>query len=46
MLSRGWFTESLEIRPGESHSVEIEKVIHRERSKYHDILLFQRLYKF
>lgn len=42
MLRKGWFTESLDLRPGEAYAVEVEKVLHHERSKYQDILVFKR----
>ena len=35
----GWFTE---INEGQSLSLQVEKVLHHEKSKYQDILIFQR----
>ncbi len=37
-----WFSEVNESWPGHAFSLEIKEVIHQERSKYQDILIFDR----
>eukprot|EP00727_Mastigamoeba_balamuthi_P003755 m51a1_g13377 putative spermidine synthase (290) ;mRNA; r:278-1381 len=40
-LKAGWFSELGVMWPGISQSLEIEKVLHTERSKYQDIMVLQ-----
>lgn len=38
-----WFRESnSEFWPGQEFSIEIEKILYQQRSKYQDIFVFQR----
>ena len=41
-LKKGWFSELHSMWPGQSMSLEVEKVLHHEKSKFQDILIFQR----
>ena len=41
-LAKGWFSELHSLWPGQSMSLEVEEVLHSERSQYQDILIFQR----
>ena len=41
-LSKGWFSELNGLWPGQTMSLEVEKVLHSEKSQYQDILIFQR----
>ena len=38
----GWFSEECHLWPGQKFSLEVEKVLHHEKSKFQDILIFQR----
>ena len=42
-IRKGWFSEKSELWPGQVMSLEVEQVLHSEKSKYQDILLFERL---
>lgn len=38
-----WFHEiSAQCWPGQAFSIEIEEILHKQRSKYQDILVFKR----
>jgi len=39
---KGWFSEKNDLWPGQAFSLEVEKVLHNERSQYQDILVYQR----
>ena len=40
---KGWFSELNSSNwPGQCMSLEVEKVLHSERSQYQDIVIFQR----
>ena len=41
-IASGWFSELNEEWPGQSFCLEIEEVLHREKSQYQDILVFKR----
>ena len=41
-LGKGWFSELNGLWPGQSMSLEVEEVLHSEKSQYQDILIFQR----
>lgn len=41
-LKKGWFSELHDLWPGQSMSLEVEEVLHSEKSKFQDILIFQR----
>ena len=43
LIQAGWFTEAHELWPGQSFSLEVEEVLYHEKSKFQDILIFQRL---
>lgn len=40
-LKDGWFSELSPLWPGISLSLEVEKVLHKEKSKYQDILVLE-----
>ncbi|KAM9987072.1 hypothetical protein ACTFIY_011478 [Dictyostelium cf. discoideum] len=40
-IQNGWFSEISEFWPGNSFSLEVEKVLHHEKSEYQDILVFK-----
>jgi len=39
-LQQGWFTES-DTWPGAGLSLQVEKVLHKEKSPYQDIIVLQ-----
>ena len=41
-LKKGWFSELHSTWPGQSMSLEVEEVLHSEKSQFQDILIFQR----
>ena len=41
-IQAGWFSELNDLWPGQSFSLQIDKVLHHEKSQYQDILVFQR----
>ncbi len=44
-LRDGWFSEECDMWPGQKFSLAVKEVIHHEKSKYQDILIFQRCIK-
>ncbi|GFO09987.1 spermidine synthase [Plakobranchus ocellatus] len=40
-IKSGWFSEVSEMWPGQCMSLEVEEVLHKEKSKYQDILVFK-----
>lgn len=38
-IRKGWFSEISPLWPGQCFSLEIEEVLHRERSAYQDIMI-------
>ncbi|GFR94714.1 spermidine synthase [Elysia marginata] len=40
-IREGWFSEVSEMWPGQCMSLEVEEVLHKEKSKYQDILVFK-----
>ncbi|XP_072938668.1 spermidine synthase [Epargyreus clarus] len=42
-LKKDWFTESCEMWPGGTFSFQIKEVLHREKSQYQDIQVFETL---
>ncbi|KYQ93022.1 spermidine synthase [Tieghemostelium lacteum] len=40
-ISNGWFSEISEFWPGNSFSLQVEQVLHHEKSEYQDILVFK-----
>ncbi|XP_005100180.2 spermidine synthase [Aplysia californica] len=41
VVKDGWFSELSELWPGQCMSLEVEEVLHKEKSKYQDILVFK-----
>ena len=41
-LKKGWFSEVNGLWPGQAMSLEVEEVLHSEKSQFQDILIFQR----
>ena len=41
-LKNGWFSEISSLWPGQCLSLEVEDILHHEKSPYQDILLFKR----
>ena len=41
-LRHGWFSEECDMWPGQKFSLAVKEVIHHEKTKYQDILIFQR----
>ena len=39
---KGWYTAKHEFWPGQAESLEVEQLLHHEKSKYQDITIFQR----
>lgn len=40
-MQSGWFSELTDLLPGRSFSMEVEQVLHKERSEYQDILVLK-----
>lgn len=40
-LKVGWFSEINDLWPGIAVSLEVKKVLHREKSQFQDILVFE-----
>jgi len=40
-IKNGWFSEISEFWPGNSFSLQVEEVLHHEKSQYQDILVFK-----
>lgn len=40
-MKEGWFSESSELWPGLTLSMEVSKVLHREKSDYQDIIFLE-----
>ena len=41
-LKKGWFSEVNGLWPGQAMSLEVEEVLHSEKSQFQDIFIFQR----
>ncbi|XP_050533014.1 spermidine synthase [Daktulosphaira vitifoliae] len=41
VLKKGWFSELTELLPGRCFSMEVEQILHQEKSKYQDILVLK-----
>ena len=39
---KGWFTEMNDMWPGQAMAMEVEEILHHEKSQYQDILIFKR----
>ncbi|KAJ3275640.1 hypothetical protein HDV01_007643 [Terramyces sp. JEL0728] len=40
-ISNGWFKETTALWPGQAMTLEVKEVLHHEKSKYQDVLVFQ-----
>ncbi|KAK3803606.1 hypothetical protein RRG08_023324 [Elysia crispata] len=40
-IREGWFSEVSEMWPGQCMSLQVEEVLHKEKSKYQDIIVFK-----
>lgn len=40
---KGWFTERSPMWPGQAFSLQVKKVLLEKKSKYQDIIIFERL---
>eukprot|EP01097_Dermamoeba_algensis_P004200 TRINITY_DN277_c0_g1_i2.p1 TRINITY_DN277_c0_g1~~TRINITY_DN277_c0_g1_i2.p1 ORF type:complete len:287 (-),score=48.38 TRINITY_DN277_c0_g1_i2:111-971(-) len=40
-IQQGWFSEKSTLWPGQAFSLEVDKVLHTEKSEFQDILVFQ-----
>ncbi|ORY93943.1 spermidine synthase [Syncephalastrum racemosum] len=40
-IKDGWFTEKSDMWPGQAMSIKVEEILHHEKSKYQDVLVFQ-----
>ena len=38
-LKKGWFSELSPLWPGQCISLEVDKILHQEKSKFQDILV-------
>ena len=41
-FKKGWFSEQNGMWPGQCMSLQVEAVLHHEKSQYQDILVFKR----
>lgn len=39
--SDGWFSETSEMWPGQAMTLKVKEVLHHEKSKYQDVLVFE-----
>ena len=39
---KGWFTEMNDLWAGQAMSLEVDEILHHEKSRYQDILVFNR----
>ena len=39
---KGWFTEMNDMWPGQAMAMQVEEILHHEKSQYQDILVFKR----
>ncbi|KAL4796942.1 putative spermidine synthase [Aspergillus venezuelensis] len=40
-IKGGWFTEASDLWPGQAMTLEVDEILHHEKSEQHDILLFK-----
>eukprot|EP00833_Pecoramyces_ruminatium_P006826 jgi/Orpsp1_1/1180858/evm.model.c7180000074889.2 len=40
-IKDGWFTETQALWPGQAMTLKVKKVVHHEKSKYQDVLVFE-----
>lgn len=41
MITDGWFREISDMWPGQAMTLKVKKVLHHEKSKYQDVLIFE-----
>ena len=41
LLSDGWFQEINDLWPGQAMTLKVNQILHHEKSKYQDILIFE-----
>lgn len=41
-FKKGWFTETGTLTSDQALSIEVDEILHQEKSKYQDILVFRR----
>lgn len=41
-IREGWFRETCSLWPGQALSLQVEQLLHHQRSRYQDILVFRR----
>ena len=39
---KGWFTEMNDMWPGQAMAMQVDEILHHEKSQYQDILVFKR----
>ena len=39
---KGWFTEMSDMWPGQAMAMQVDEILHHEKSQYQDILVFKR----
>lgn len=45
-IQNGWFMEVSDLWPGQAMCLEVDKLLHEEKSPYQDILVFKRCVAF
>ena len=41
-IINGWFSEESSLWPGQAMNLEVEEVLHQEKSQFQDIVIFKR----
>lgn len=44
-IHEGWFRETCSLWPGQALSLQVEQLLHHQRSRYQDILVFRRYHR-
>ena len=44
-IRSGWFSELSDLWPCQSFSLEVDEVLHQEKTKFQDLMIFKRYYK-
>lgn len=44
-IREGWFRETCSLWPGQALSLQVEQLLHHQRSRYQDILVFRRYHR-
>lgn len=42
LIREGWFRETCRLWPGQAMSLQVEELLHHQRSRYQEILVFRR----